>query len=122
IVSVLNDHSSRVLGLRLGADDFLSKPLDPFELETRVANLLAQRSERLALTRRNAELVELDRFKEELSTLIVHDLKNPIAVIQANLEYALAELKDADPGVVEALTDSQVAGKRVVRLLGNLLD
>src|SRR5689334_2756920 len=121
-ISVLSDHSSRMLGLRLGADAFLGKPIDRFELESRVGYLLQQKSERAALHRKNAELVEIDRFKEELSTMIVHDLKNPIAVIHSNLDYIAGQLADASPAVIEALTDSQSAGKRVLRLLGNLLD
>jgi two-component system sensor histidine kinase/response regulator len=122
MISVLHDHSSRLLGLRMGADDFLAKPIDRFELETRVANLLAQRSERLALAQKNAELVELDRFKEELSALLVHDLKNPLAVIQSNLDYLSEQLDGGAPPLREALEDSQAASRRVVRLLGNLLD
>jgi two-component system sensor histidine kinase/response regulator len=122
MISVLHDHSSRLLGLRMGADDFLAKPIDRFELETRVANLLAQQTERLALAQKNAELVELDRFKEELSTLLMHDLKNPLAVVQSNLEYLSEQLYEGSPAVREALEDTQAATRRVMRLLGNLLD
>src|SRR3954447_22513841 len=41
LFSSLADPSSRVLGLRMGADDFLTKPIDRSELRVRVKNLLA---------------------------------------------------------------------------------
>ena len=40
MVTALDDHNSRVLGLSAGADDFLAKPLDRAEMRLRVKNLL----------------------------------------------------------------------------------
>jgi len=40
MVTALDDHKARVLGLGAGADDFLTKPLDRAELQVRVKNLL----------------------------------------------------------------------------------
>ena len=43
LVSSLCDPASRVRGKAAGADEFLSRPIDPTELEVRVANLLRLR-------------------------------------------------------------------------------
>lgn len=40
VITVLDDHDSRVFGLRAGAEDFLTKPVDRGELCMRVRNLL----------------------------------------------------------------------------------
>jgi signal transduction histidine kinase/DNA-binding response OmpR family regulator len=40
MVTALDDHKARVLGLGAGAEDFLTKPLDRAELQVRVRNLL----------------------------------------------------------------------------------
>ncbi len=40
IVTMLSDRESRLKGLEYGADDLLSKPVDPVELRVRIKNLL----------------------------------------------------------------------------------
>ena len=126
MVSSLRDQSSKLLGYRVGVDDFLSHPVDRIELGVRVAALLALRERHQALTRRNEELVELQRFRDEMSSTVVHDLKNPLAVILANLAYAVEELRHAsaavDPDIAQSLVESQEAGRRLLRLLTNLAD
>src|SRR5690348_3149128 len=126
MVTALRDQSSKLLGYRVGADDFLSHPVDRIELGVRVAALLALRERHQALARRNEELVELQRFRDEMSSTVVHDLKNPLAVILANLAYAVEELRDlgdaVDPDVPQSLVESQEAGRRLLRLLTNLAD
>lgn len=126
MVSALRDQSSKLLGYRVGVDDFLSHPVDRIELGVRVAALLALRERHQALTRRNEELAELQRFRDEMSSTVVHDLKNPLAVILANLAFAIEELRGAgeavDPDVTQSLIESQEAGRRLLRLLTNLAD
>src|SRR6185369_13933668 len=58
--------------------------------------------------------------------LVVHDLKNPLSVVLANLAFAVEELRHADglvdPDVGQALVESQEAGRRLLRLITNLGD
>jgi two-component system, sensor histidine kinase and response regulator len=126
MVTALRDQSSKLLGYRVGVDDFLSHPVDRIELGVRVAGLLALRERHQALSRRNEELVELQRFRDEMSSTVVHDLKNPLAVVLANLAYAIEELRRVgeavDPDVAQSLVESQEAGRRLLRLLTNLAD
>jgi K+-sensing histidine kinase KdpD len=121
LVTALSDHASRLEGLRTGADELLTKPIDRHELMLRVANLLKLRDREAALTRRNLELVELHRFREELSAMIVHDLRNPLTAVIANLGFAIDDTQ-IQPDTLEALRDSKSAADRAVRLLANLLD
>jgi signal transduction histidine kinase len=73
------------------------------------------------LARRNVELAELRRFRDEMVDLIVHDLRNPLSVVTADLQYAIGELKDIPADVREALLDARSAANRTCRLLENLL-
>ena len=72
LLTSLNDTLSRVEGLNHGADDFLTKPFDGVELKLRIRNLLALREKETAV-------FELARFREEMSQLLVHDLKGPLS-------------------------------------------
>lgn len=65
----------------------------------------------------------LDRMKEQLSTLLVHDLKNPLAVAVANL--GLLERRPsvaADDKARDLVARARDATARLNRMLLNLLD
>ncbi len=121
LLTALADRDSRVRGLRAGADEFLTKPVDRHELLLRVGHLLALRNKERALVSRNVELAELHRFREEVSAMIVHDLKNPLSVMLANTDYLL-ETAGTDRDALDAMRDTKSAGKRALRLLANLAD
>ena len=65
----------------------------------------------------------LDRMKESLQSLLVHDLKNPLGTVVANLGFldqlgAVRDNADAE----EAIRDSLDAASRLQRMFLNLLD
>jgi signal transduction histidine kinase/CheY-like chemotaxis protein len=76
----------------------------------------------VAVFRDVTELVELDRFKHEMTSLVVHDLKNVMTVIGSSLEYA-AEVAGKTAGdLFETLSDARDAAARANRLVVNLMD
>lgn len=72
-------------------------------------------------TVKNDALVELGRFKDEVAAMIVHDLKNPLAVIVSNYDYVVDRFEGSSE-CLDALRDSQTAVRRMLRLLSNLVD
>ncbi len=75
----------------------------------------------VAVLRDVSRQVQLDRFKEDMTSLLVHELKNLIAVIRSSLDFAMDSV-EGDLSVTEALVDAKHAGARGLRLLANLLD
>jgi photoactive yellow protein len=65
----------------------------------------------------------VERMKDTLSSLLVHDLKNPLAVAMTNLGI-LREIDAvaSDPDAREALEGAVRAGRRLQRMIHNLLD
>jgi signal transduction histidine kinase len=120
LITSLTDQSSRQLGLRVGADDFLSRPVDRAELHSRITTLLALREQRRTLSNKIVELAEMHRFRDEVSAMIVHALKNPLSVVVGGLDY-LADEKFSEGGA-EAFADTRAAARRIAVLLDNLLD
>jgi signal transduction histidine kinase len=87
-VTALTDLASIQKAIELRADDFLSKPVNRVELVARVRTLLGKRkksSDKIEVVS-GPELssVERERHREELSAMVVHDLKHPISAIYFN--------------------------------------
>ena len=80
---------------------------------------LRESNERLKID--NDALAQVGQFKDEVTAMIVHDLKSPLSVIVANYDYIL-EGFEGSADCLEALHDSRDAGRRMLRLLANLVD
>lgn len=127
-LTALGDLETHRAAMESGADDFLTKPLNRTELLIRVRSLLRikQLSDEL---RRNYDvirsqrdaLLEAQRQKDELTALIVHDLKNPLSSILSNTQYVLGRGVPAGDDR-ESLEDVVRASQSMVRLVMNLLD
>ena len=66
-------------------------------------------------------LLGANRQKEELTALIVHDLKNPLSSILSNAQYVLGR-KELGTDERDSLDDILRASQSMVRLVMNLLD
>jgi two-component system sensor histidine kinase/response regulator len=122
LITALQDRASLVQGLEAGADELLRKPIDGHELMMRVNNLLRLRSRELALLERNVEQAELQRYKDEMSAMIVHDLRNPMVAVVGNLGFLQEEATAMAPHLRDAIEDAAQASQRLLRLVQNLAD
>ena len=112
LVGALHDRESCRRGLDAGTDQFLSKPFEPAELLLRAT-----------LQDRHERLVALQQLEEEMTALVVHDPRNPAAVVLANLKLVPGCLPaNAMPALVDTLDGARDACKRSLRLLSNLRD
>ena len=96
MVTALMEKEHRVKAMEVGADDFLSKPVDRTELLVRVKSLLRIKSyhdkvleSNEQITAKNMELEKLEQTKEELTHMVVHDLMNPLSVISMGLDLLM---------------------------------
>jgi len=108
LLTALDRQEERNAGLGAGADDFLSKPVDPQELTLRVGTFvrLRQQDQRIrqqldTLRERDAtiqkkveELRQLDVIKDDLVAMMVHDLRNPLAGIVGFLDMVASDIDD----------------------------
>lgn len=99
-VTALNDTGDRVKGIEAGGDDFLTKPHNRLVLGARVRSLLKLKAATDALENSYRKLRELEKVRDDLMKMIVHDLKSPLTAVLATLEM----LGDGDFG---DLSDSQ---------------
>lgn len=113
-----DDHIFR--GYILGAVDYVFKPINPKILRSKVSVFveLARKTE-IVKAQRDA-LQRIQRQKDELSALLVHDLKNPLNSIMA-LARLLVEPSFQDK-TQEFAHDILTASSAMLRMVMNLLD
>ena len=95
LVTALGEQEDRNRGLEAGADDFLHKPVDRRELMLRVRGLLRLREQERVIRAQVDELRRLQALKDDMVSLLVHDLRNPLAGVLSMLELALETPRDA---------------------------
>jgi len=101
LLTALGDQEHRNAGFEAGADDFLSKPVDLRELQLRVRAFLRLRHQDDLIHRQLEELRRLDRLKDDLAALIVHDLRNPLSGLDGFLQVMRSTAADDDREMVE---------------------
>lgn len=119
MVTALKDLDDKIKSIEAGADDFLTKPIVKIELLTRIKSLIRVKRLHDDLGRSYRELQELQETKEHLTQMIIHDLKNPLTGIKANLEIVgMDELTDTR----ECLDAAQRSSDLLYSMIQDLLD
>jgi putative two-component system response regulator len=101
MVTALREKEHRVKAMDAGADDFISKPVDQTELLIRVKSLLRIKSyhdellnSHQEIAAKNKKLLELEKIKEGLTHMIIHDLRNPLGAIVGFIDLILLDKQD----------------------------
>jgi len=129
LVTALSEKQHRVQALEAGADDFISKPVDQTELTVRVKSLLRIKSyqdeisDKLReIAAKNARLLELEKVRDGLSHMIVHDLRNPLTAISTYLQLSSMDSENLSEPQRERVDRCLFFCQELERMIQNLLD
>ena len=122
-VTALNDTTDRVKAIEAGGDDFLTKPHNRLILGARVRSLLKLKAATDSLEQAYRKLRELEKVRDDLMKMIVHDLKTPLTAVLATLEMVI----DGDFGGISeeqrrALSDAEGKAEDLLALIEDLLE
>lgn len=122
-VTALNDATDRVKAIEAGGDDFLTKPHNRQILSARVRSLLRLKAATDALEDSYRKLRELEKVRDDLMKMIVHDLKTPLTAVLAGLEMVMdGDYGPIPDGVKRALGDAEAKAEDLLALIGDLLE
>jgi two-component system, sensor histidine kinase and response regulator len=122
-VTALNDTTDRVKAIEAGGDDFLTKPHNRLVLGARVRSLLRLKAATDALEESFRKLRELEKMRDDLMKMIVHDLKTPLTTVLGALEMVIdGDFGDVNDRQRQVLHDAEEKSEDLLALIEDLLE
>ncbi|MGM0441579.1 MAG: ATP-binding response regulator, partial [Elusimicrobiota bacterium] len=121
MVTALKEKEDRIKGIKAGADDFLTKPVDRAEMKARIKSLLRIKDLNDKLKKSYEDLKKTEKLKEDLSDMLVHDMNNILTNISLNLE-SISMNENIESGVVEDLNRAYAGSRELIQMAANLID
>ncbi|OGS43245.1 MAG: hypothetical protein A3J79_11110 [Elusimicrobia bacterium RIFOXYB2_FULL_62_6] len=122
-LSALNETVDKVKAFGAGGVDYITKPFQFEEVEARVETHLELRRQKRQLQENFTELRELEKLRDGLVHMIIHDLRSPLTGVCGFLDL-LGEMADPPLSAVSAgyLASARDAAKQTIRLISDVLD
>ena len=121
-ISALAETSDKVKAFQRGGVDYITKPFQIDEVRARVETHLTIRRLHQDLERKVEELRELQRLRDNLTHMIVHDLRSPLTGVIAYLDLLRSEpdaLGDDGRHCADQAFDS---ARTMIEMISSLLD
>lgn len=122
MVTALKERADRLKGIQAGANDFLGKPIDAEELRLRVKNAVLLKHLYDKVQDDYARLQELEALRDNLTSMIVHDMRSPLMGISGSCEMIAMEQDTLSPAQKKFVTMGQNACRELIEMVTSLLD
>lgn len=122
MVTAHADRRDRLDGIRAGANDYVTKPVDVTDLSLRVGNAVALKRLHGEVADQLHRLQELERLRDALTHMVIHDLRSPLSGIMLALD--LIGMTAGGPGssVSEDVALAQRSARAMSEMIAGLLD
>lgn len=121
-ISALDDVLDKVRAFRVGGVDYIVKPFQFQDVAVRVSTHLAIRRQELLLQRNYARLQELERARDNLAHMIVHDMRSPLATAKLCLEVLNDETPRESERQKRLIATAHRSLAEVIAMTSDLLD
>ncbi len=123
LVIALADKEQRLEGIEAGANDYLTKPIDRRDVLLRVRNALYAKRLYDQVQEDLVKLRELETLRDNLTHLIIHDMRSPLMSILAYLEFALEHDVTQNCQILrEDLSAARASSTRLAEMVTSILD
>lgn len=123
MVTAQSERAQRLKGIEAGANDFITKPVDLPEVLLRVRNAIQMRHLYNNLRISNQRLGELQELKDNLTQMIIHDLRSPLMIVLGFLEIFQKNLsRNLSTKDAECIASALAGAHRLADMITTLLD
>ena len=122
MVTALDSQEDLERAFAAGVNDFLRKPVNIPEVRARVTSFLRMRRQERDLTRALRVAHSLGEFQQDLSSLLVHDFKGPLATIRVLTQLIRDELPRHPDAVPNDLVEIENTCDRLTQMVLGLID
>jgi signal transduction histidine kinase len=122
-LTALGEIADKVKAFDAGAVDYVTKPFQVEELEARVRTHLALRRASRELFESHQRLTALEKLRDDLVHMVVHDMRSPLTVLGGHLTL----LREGTQGVLtedaaDDLRKAERCARTLNRMVNDLLD
>ena len=121
-LTALGDEKKRIKGLKMGAVDYITKPFEGVVLEAKVHNHVSLKRANDKIKQLYDDLKEMEKIRDALSHMIVHDLRNPLIAIQGIISILQMSSDSLPKGINHKLLQIQGATNEMSNLINAILD
>lgn len=122
-LSALSDTLDKVKAFRVGGEDYISKPFRLEEVEARVSTHLELRRQRVELRESYDKLRVLERMRDAIVHMMVHDLRSPLSAVDSFLTFLQKDAGGAlSPAAMEDISESRKALRVLIGMVSDMLD
>jgi two-component system, sensor histidine kinase and response regulator len=121
-LTALTDTADKVRAFEAGGVDYVTKPFQIEEVLARVKTHVALRRAQLALTESYKRLRELERLRDDLVHMVVHDMRSPLQALQIYLELLQRSAGALSQGGREDLDAAVESAGVLSRMANDVLD
>lgn len=108
--------------ISFGADDFIKKPINQFELFSRIDHILKIKLYHKELETKNSELKRVNKLKNNFLGVVAHDLKSPLSIITGYSELMLMGKSELDVKYKDYLEKILDNAENMLGLINDLMD
>jgi two-component system sensor histidine kinase/response regulator len=121
-ISGLNEPLDKVRAFQLGGVDYITKPFEVEEVAARVETHLNLCRQQQALAQSLYRLRELERLRDALTQMIVHDMRSPLLALQLSLNVAAEAARASGDQLNEVLRTAQQSTAFLVEMVAEILE
>lgn len=121
-ISALNDTEDKLRAFQSGGVDYVTKPFQLEEVDARVRTHLALRRHEVRLQQNYDRLRELERLRDSLTHMVVHDMRSPLLALQLTLPLVQQAIAARDATSAEMLGQASTSVAQLVEMATQMLD
>ncbi|HSN89946.1 MAG TPA: hybrid sensor histidine kinase/response regulator [Anaeromyxobacteraceae bacterium] len=121
-ISASNETMDKVRAFGVGGVDYVAKPFQFDEVEARIQTHLELRRQKRQLQESYQRLQELERQRDSLTHMIVHDMNNSLIPIMSSFDHLMSVVSPQDSVSLEVLQASSASAATLREMIKHLLD